>query len=304
MSKPVIASELLNEVLRQFGRTAEVLPLTVSTTVSVPPRRVLLVEDNEINRRVALGLLRSRGHLVEIAENGQEALNMLAKHEFDVVLMDMQMPVMDGYEATAAIRAHEHEMGGHMPIVAMTAEALKGDRERCLAVGMDDYVAKPISQSEIYRAVERFPALCSPVPSRGPQLADKTVVQSSESVDSMALPETPRAPTTIDWKLARARLPEGTMTMDELVGLVKNETPNLLASIRQSIVSRDSKTLRRSAHTLKSSVSLLGADSLAQLAQILENLGRLESFEGIEELLSRLEKQFECFMKDLDDPPK
>ncbi len=304
MSKPVIASELLNEVLRQFGHTDEILANTVSTTVSVPSRRVLLVEDNEINRRVALGLLRSRGHLVEIAENGQEALNMLETHEFDVVLMDMQMPVMDGYEATTAIRALEHEVGGHMPIVAMTAEALKGDRERCLAVGMDDYVAKPISQSELYRAVESFPALCSPVPTRSPNLVDKTVVQSSESVDSIALPETPRAPKIIDWKLARARLPEGALTMNELVGLVKIETPNLLASIQQSIVARDSRTLRRSAHTMKSSVSLFGADSLAQLAQTLENLGRLESFDGIEELLSKLEKQVESFMQDLDEPLK
>ena len=94
------------------------------------------------------------------------------------------------------------------------------------------------------------------------------------------------------------------MAMDELVGLVKIETPNLLASIQQAIVARDPKTLRRSAHTMKGSVSLFGADSLAQLAQTLENLGRLESFDGIEELLSKLEKQVECFMKDLDEPPK
>ena len=165
MTKPVIASELLNEVLRQFGRFTTITPVQPSPVVTSSPvksRRVLLVEDNEINRRVALGLLRSRGHLVLVAENGQEAVDTLAKHEFDVVLMDMQMPIMDGYEATATIRKREHQTGGHIPIVAMTAEALKGDRERCLAAGTDDYVSKPIDPAEIYRAVERFPALCLP----------------------------------------------------------------------------------------------------------------------------------------------
>ncbi len=163
MTKPVIASELLNEVLHQFGRFTNATPVqspTATPQVQVQPRRVLLVEDNEINRRVALGLLRSRGHQVAVAENGQEAVNTLADQEFDVVLMDMQMPVMDGYEATAEIRARERQTGGHIPIVAMTAEALKGDRERCLTVGMDDYVSKPINPAEMYRAIERFPALC------------------------------------------------------------------------------------------------------------------------------------------------
>ena len=165
MTKPVIASELLNEVLRQFGRYMTAKPpepLSAMPLVKVHPRRVLLVEDNEINRRVALGLLRSRGHQVVVAENGQEAVKTLADQEFDVILMDMQMPIMDGYEATAEIRQREHQTGGHIPIVAMTAEALKGDRERCLAVGMDDYVSKPINPVEMYRAIERFPALCLP----------------------------------------------------------------------------------------------------------------------------------------------
>lgn len=165
MTKPVIASELLNEVLRQPGQFSNVRPEhpTATSSPQVHPRRVLLVEDNEINRRVALGLLSSRGHHAVVAENGREAVDAVAEQEFDVVLMDMQMPVMDGYEATMHIRKREQDSGGHIPIVAMTAEALKGDRERCLATGMDDYVSKPITPTEMYRAIEKFPAVCLPM---------------------------------------------------------------------------------------------------------------------------------------------
>ena len=162
MSKPVIASELLDEILNQFGQPGAIEAKSVAkviTSSSVQPRRVLLAEDNEINRRVAIGLLRSRGHQVVVVVNGLEAVNLSAEQEFDVILMDMQMPVMDGYEATRVIRQREQQTGGHIPIVAMTAEALKGDREICLEVGMDDYVSKPVAPLAMYRAVEQFAAL-------------------------------------------------------------------------------------------------------------------------------------------------
>jgi len=156
MSKPVIASELLNEMLRQFGDklTAPAAPTTsVSDVPRIAPRRVLLVEDNEINRRVAIGLLRSRGHQVAFAENGREALEKLATEEFDVVLMDMQMPVMDGYEATRQIRARAD--GNRVTIVALTANAMQGDREKCLAAGMNDYISKPTRLEDIDTVLRR-----------------------------------------------------------------------------------------------------------------------------------------------------
>lgn len=162
MSKPVIASELLDEILNQFSQPGVIEAKSVAkviTSSSVQPRRVLLAEDNEINRRVAIGLLRSRGHQVVVVMNGLEAVNLSAEKKFDVILMDMQMPVMDGYEATRVIRQREQQTGGHIPIVAMTAEALKGDREICLEVGMDDYVSKPVAPLAMYRAVEQFAAL-------------------------------------------------------------------------------------------------------------------------------------------------
>jgi CheY-like chemotaxis protein len=116
--------------------------------------RILVAEDNIVNQRVAAGLLAKRGHEVTVVGNGREALAALRTARFELVLMDVQMPDMDGFEATAAIREWERTTGGHVRIVAMTAHALKGDRERCLAAGMDGYLSKPIDQRALYAAVE------------------------------------------------------------------------------------------------------------------------------------------------------
>ena len=118
------------------------------------PLRVLLVEDNSVNQRVAVRLLEKMGHCVAVAGNGREALAALDVESFDLVLMDVQMPEMDGLEATAAIRQREQTTGAHVPILAMTAHNMKGDRERCLEAGMDGYVAKPIRPHELMEAIE------------------------------------------------------------------------------------------------------------------------------------------------------
>jgi signal transduction histidine kinase/ActR/RegA family two-component response regulator len=119
------------------------------------PRHVLLVEDNPVNQQVAVALLTRRGHQVTVALNGRDAVDESALLRFDVILMDLQMPVMGGLEATAAIRAREHRTGDHVPIVAMTAHAMQGDRERCLRGGMDGYLSKPIDKNALFEAVER-----------------------------------------------------------------------------------------------------------------------------------------------------
>ncbi len=312
MAKPIIASELLNEVLRQFGkqRAADAAPsLTPTTDLHGPPRRVLLVEDNEINRRVAVGLLRSRGHQVVVAENGLVAVNLLADQTFDVVLMDMQMPILDGYEATAAIRHREQQTGGHIPIVAMTAEALKGDRERCLAAGMDDYVSKPIAPAAMYRAVERFPALSLPAggepldhapdgttsrPPPDPQPV--TAVQPDHGPPVRTLPP-------LDWDIAQERLACGAEVLREFVDLTKQEVVTQLADIHRSIETRDFPQLRRTAHTLKSSVTYFGAERLAEAALGVETCGRTASLDGIGKLMAILESELARFVAALNAGP-
>jgi len=117
---------------------------------------VLLAEDNAVNRKVAVRLLEKRGHTVVAVEDGRQALRALDGERFDIALMDVQMPEMDGFEATAAVRARERVEGGHLPIVALTAYAMKGDRERCLEAGMDAYVAKPVNADELFATLERL----------------------------------------------------------------------------------------------------------------------------------------------------
>jgi CheY-like chemotaxis protein len=116
---------------------------------------ILLVEDNHINQVLATRLLVKHGHTVKVAGNGREALALVTQEDFDLVLMDVQMPEMDGLEATEAIRVHEDTSGDHVPIVAMTARAISGDREKCFAAGMDDYVSKPVKPAELNAAIER-----------------------------------------------------------------------------------------------------------------------------------------------------
>src|SRR5262249_25764180 len=124
---------------------------------------VLLAEDNAVNQKLAMRLLEKRGHTVAIACDGRQAVAALEREDFDVVLMDVQMPVMNGYEATAAIRMMEKETGKHVPIIAMTAHVMKGDREKCLAAGMDAYVTKPVQAAELFEALTAVvPAVVPP----------------------------------------------------------------------------------------------------------------------------------------------
>ena len=117
--------------------------------------RILLAEDNIINQKVAVHILNKSGHTVSVANNGQEALQALKKDRYDLILMDVQMPKMGGFETTASIREKEKKTGSHIPIIAMTAHAMKGDRERCLEAGMDDYIAKPLKAEELIKTIDR-----------------------------------------------------------------------------------------------------------------------------------------------------
>lgn len=158
--KPVKPRELRNAIRSAVGAAARIdKPLPPARRHEVrplPPLRILVAEDGLVNQKLALGLLKSWGHAVTLARDGREAVMAFEAQEFDLILMDIQMPVMNGYEATAAIRQREHSTGGHVRIIALTAHALKGDREMCLAAGMDGYVSKPMRQQELYHAIRPF----------------------------------------------------------------------------------------------------------------------------------------------------
>jgi CheY-like chemotaxis protein len=158
LTKPAKSAELTAAIATALGLEESKPADDGSASTEIVPRTVLLADDGLVNQEVAIGLLELRGHRAEAVGTGREAIEAMLKRAFDVVLMDLEMPDMDGLEATAAIRERERVAGGHIPIVAMTAHAIKGFREKCIAAGMDDYITKPIEPRELFRAVESFPA--------------------------------------------------------------------------------------------------------------------------------------------------
>ena len=157
LMKPVKQSELFNAIGMSLGISAPEEEADEASRrrqqAPLPPLHVLLAEDSLVNQKLAVGLLEREGHSVVVAKNGKQAVAAMADDDFDLVLMDVEMPEMDGLEATAVIRVKEKQAGVHTPIVAMTAHAMKGDRERCLEAGMDAYVSKPIHAQELFDAV-------------------------------------------------------------------------------------------------------------------------------------------------------
>jgi len=167
LTKPVSQPELFDAVVRVLGTStpqSEPPPLITRHTMREGKKklRVLLAEDNAVNQKLATRLLEKHGHNVTVTANGREALAALDRENFDLVLMDVQMPEMDGFEATAAIRAREQHTGGHLPIIAMTAHAMQGDKERCLTAGMDSYISKPIKAQQLIDLLSGFPVAAEP----------------------------------------------------------------------------------------------------------------------------------------------
>jgi two-component system, sensor histidine kinase and response regulator len=160
LTKPVSQAELFEAISRVLGASPSKSDAPEPIRRQIVPKatrlRVLLAEDNAVNQKIACRFLEKEGHHVTLASDGRQALAAIERENFDVVLMDVQMPEMDGFEATAAIRALERDTGKHLPIIAMTAHAMAGDRERCLAAGMDNYIAKPINARALIEVLQQF----------------------------------------------------------------------------------------------------------------------------------------------------
>jgi PAS domain S-box-containing protein len=280
LTKPIRQSALLDAILTSLGSSG------AGAAGDVPedgqsardkhrrPLRLLLAEDNVVNQRLALSLLEKRGHQVVVAGNGREALAALDRERFDAVLMDVQMPDMDGFEATATIRAGETATGRHTPIIAMTAHSLKGDRERCLEAGMDAYVSKPL------RSQDLFEALASVVP----QAANAGALVASAT----ACPTASHAAETFNRAAALKRVDGDVELMKELVGLFLGECPRWMGEIRAALTSRDAAKLEHAAHTLKGSVGNFAAAEAVAAAQRLEAIGRAADWRRAEEAWTAL----------------
>jgi two-component system, sensor histidine kinase and response regulator len=277
VTKPVRQSELLDAIMSALG-SGQLPPKT--RTYSVEPvlktsrsLRVLLAEDNPVNQRLAVRTLEKWGHSVIVAGNGRKALEAWEKEAVDIVLMDVQMPEMSGTEATGIIREREAEAGTgrRTPIVAMTAHAMEGDREKCLSAGMDHYVTKPIDQKKLFEVVESFSTKRTMTESSG-----TTQMNSEMSFDPAAVLK---------------RVDGDRELLAEIAGLFFEDTPRLLSEVRNAITCADGKALERSAHTLKGSVGNFGARTAFDAAFNLEQMGRNGDFARADQVFGQLEQQ-------------
>jgi PAS domain S-box-containing protein len=283
LRKPVKQSELFDAIVA----AVDTAPLETTRAIddaqpvrSAPARRlnVLVAEDHPINQMLVATILTERGHSFSIAANGVEVLQMLERQPpdqppFDVVLMDGQMPEMDGYQATAEIRRRERSTGKHIHIIAVTAHAMSDDRETCLAAGMDDYVTKPIDPEHLLDRIEA--ASLNPVDA-GP-----------------AHPVAPVAPMAIasafDFESALKRTRGKVTLLKQLAQLFLRDMPNVLTDIRSTIAASDARGVERSAHRLRGSAFTVSAEPLAEAANKLEQIGRNREFDRMPEAARELE---------------
>jgi len=271
-SKPVAEDELLEALCSVFGASGNTAairkPLVTRHELrdGRPILSVLLVEDNPINQQLAIRLLEKWGHRVTLAKDGQEALDMAAAGDFDLALMDMQMPVMGGVEATQRIRARESEHGlAHLPIIAMTANAMQGDREACLAAGMDDYIAKPIKAAD---------------------LAAKLT-----GIGNTAMAETGVAANLAVFDYAAALAAMDAEIIEIIAPAFLEHYTKEFNDLRSAIAAADATTAMRHAHSLKGTLAAFGAEPARRCAGTMETLAKAGDLGSLDALLAELEAE-------------
>jgi CheY-like chemotaxis protein len=259
LPKPVRKSDLFSAILTVLGqRSTNCSPFLVtrySSREASTKLRILVAEDNLVNQTVVMRMLEKMGHLPTLAHNGQETLSKLHAGIFDLVLMDVQMPEMDGLTATRRIRERERTTGSHVPIVAMTAHAMKGDKERCLEAGMDDYIAKPLSSLGIQQMIGAIFG--------AEQMPGASPAQAAAS----------GAPLIWNCNEALKRLDGDEALLRELIQVFLDEVPQQLAKLQHALETGDLETIERSAHSIKGELNCLGLTEAAQRARDLERAG-------------------------------
>ncbi|MEO8678409.1 MAG: response regulator [Vicinamibacterales bacterium] len=272
LTKPVYAADLLAAIERAIGATPSLAAAPAEASVAGAlamgaggrRARVLLVEDNVVNQRVAIGLLTRRGHHVTLARDGREALALLDRDPFDLVLMDLQMPEMGGLDATIALRLRERGTGKHVRVVAMTAHAMKTDREKCLAAGMDGYLSKPFDPARLFAVVE-------------------------EQSDPNRVEPVVDGPMTFDEAALRRRLSGDEPLMTEVIRLFLDDLPVRLAAIEAAVTGRNADALHKAAHALKGAAATMSAGRLFDAASTLENIGETSRMDAAAAALKVLE---------------
>ena len=274
LMKPIRQAELREAIARVLGAMAENRETQMITSTVLEHSRdanaalmVLLAEDNAVNQKLATRLLEKRGHSVVVAKNGREALEAIRNAEYDLVLMDVQMPEMDGIEATAALRAAERETGRHLPVIAMTALVMKGDRERCLACGMDGYLPKPIRSQELDEVLDKYVAGKAHGSAPAEQASPESLAVIQEAIDARELLE---------------RIGDEREFLGELVNTFRDDFPKQLETMTVALKDRNATQLTLAAHSLKGALSNLAAQRAAGLAAGVESAGKSGDFSSAE----------------------
>ena len=290
LSKPIRQSQLYDSLMMVLG--GEMVARTHSdlevSTIKALSGRVLLAEDNPVNQAVASGMMEAMGLSVIVVANGQEAIAKASREPIDVILMDCQMPEVDGFLATREIRRMESESGGaRTPIIALTANALKGDREKCLAVGMDEYVTKPFTSDQLHSVLSLYLQPAAAIESAEPATQTEahvetgTISKLEPALDSKVLDG-----------LSRLQQPGAPSILRRVIDLYLESSRQLQGRLREAVASADVTLLRESAHALKSSSANVGALSLAELCRHLEMMGREKNLSEVSAIHERFEKEF------------
>ena len=277
LTKPIARDELLLAVARvlsqDVGKPQE-LVTRHSLREAQTELHILLVEDHLINQKLAVTLLTRWGHHVEVAENGEVALNALAQRQFDVILMDMMMPVMDGLEATRCIRAGQVPLNLRTPILAMTANAMEGDRERCIAAGMDDYISKPIKAIVLQQMLQK--------------LAPTKLAQTLDEASLNEAPMTHMVQPGVAFDYGAALRSQDPEMVDIVVPTFVEQWPLDVLKMREALVAMDLQAVLFTSHVLKGTLALFGAAPASQLAAAIERAAAASEAQHIEGLLDAL----------------
>jgi two-component system, sensor histidine kinase and response regulator len=291
--KPVTPSELRDAILLALGKAERGPgPTAVELDDRVAPvvraLRVLVAEDNRVNQRVVERLLAKVGHASVVVANGREAVAALEDRPFDVVLMDVQMPEMDGFDATAEIRRQEACAPGRprIPIVALTAHAMSGDRERCLAAGMDDYLSKPVRLEELSAVLAR---VCGPI-------------RDTPAIADVAPPPSIGPP--IDWAAALQVAGGDRGLLDELIGIFREDCPVRVRTLREAVDGTDPALVRTAAHAIKGELRALSATAAAALAERIEDAGVKGDVERARQLFRSFEPEIERVLAFVAEPDR
>jgi signal transduction histidine kinase/DNA-binding response OmpR family regulator len=278
--KPVKPSELLLSMRKVLGKPqaeAPVPPAPERTTAF--SLHILVAEDNAVNQKLAMALLEKAGHRVSLAVNGSEVVTMWREGDFDLILMDVQMPEVDGFEATRQIRLQEQTTGRHVPIVATTAHAMTGDRERCLLAGMDEYLSKPIHRQELLAVLARLGAnRPAGLPGRS-ELKNTREIAANQVVNKAEL---------------LSRLDGDAQLLGELIEVFLADSGSLLQQVSDAVAGQDPVALERAAHKLSGTVSIFGSRPAMQSALALETMGRNRHLPHDGEVLAQLKSQMEA----------